>query len=425
MNRSVLALLPILVSACGGKLDTDSRPDAGRVVVVFDSHDDCAGATVPPNDLKCTGLYSDLATKTVASGVRAYAPAVPLWADNAEKSRFISLPPGTTIDDSNPNEWTFPIGTKVWKQFSKFGKRIETRLFQKIGTNDWVHATYAWNDDETAATTSMGGDIPLDGGTYHIPTYSECEQCHRGRSDYILGFEAVGLGTAGATGLTLDELASSGLISPKPANTHLQIGDDGTGAAAGPLAWLHVNCGTTCHNANENAIGYAAGMRLRLDPTLLDGRSSAAFDSLTTTLGVLAVNPSWKGRTRIVPGEAGSSLLVDLISYRGTDNPVGNQMPPIATRLVDHADVAAIVAWINKMPKRVHDAGTPPVNDASVDASVGDSAVPPIDGGHHDAGHEPPQKDASLDSSAPPTDAEVDRADADSGHHSPTKGKKP
>ncbi len=79
----------------------------------------CANGAVPPSTLACTGLYADIVTKTLAPGVRFYAPAVPLWSDAAQKGRWIQLPAGTQIDASDPNEWTFPVGTKVWKEFSK------------------------------------------------------------------------------------------------------------------------------------------------------------------------------------------------------------------------------------------------------------------------------------------------------------------
>ena len=97
-------------------------------------------------------LYANVATKELAAGIRAYAPAVPLWSDNASKGRWISLPPGTTIDRSDPTEWIFPVGTKVWKEFSRDGIRVETRLFQKVQAGFWVRATYAWNADDTDAT---------------------------------------------------------------------------------------------------------------------------------------------------------------------------------------------------------------------------------------------------------------------------------
>src|SRR5579872_4552198 len=340
--------------------------DAGE-----DASDACASATVSPPTLDCTGLYADLATKNLAPGVRPYQPAVVLWSDGAQKARFIQLPPGTQIDATDPTEWRFPVGTKVWKEFSKNGHRVETRLFQKVDDGPppiWVHATYAWNADESAAVASGGGDITLedDGGSYHIPTFSECDQCHNGRTDHVLGFEQVALGLAGAQGLTLPELVAEGLIAPAPAQTSLALGDDGTGAAAPAVAWLHINCGVTCHNANSNATAYGVGMRLRLDPAYLDGRAltPAEFDTLRTTLGVPAVSPGWVAPvhwTRIVPGDSNGSLLAQLISHRGKNNPAGGQMPPIATSIVDTADVANVVAWIDKMPGA----------DAGADADAG------------------------------------------------------
>jgi hypothetical protein len=395
-----------LVAACGGKtLSTGDAIEAGAPAV--DPYAaECAGSATPPSTLKCTGLYSDIANKVIASGVRAYAPAVPLWADYATKQRWILLPPGTKIDATDPNEWIFPVGTKVWKEFSRDGKRVETRLFEKIETGFWARTTYAWNADDTDATVSGGADLPwgTDGGIYHIPTPDECDQCHRGRTDHILGFEQVSLGLAGATGLTLPELVAEQLISPVPALTSLTVGDDGTGAAAAPLQWLHINCGTTCHNDNANSTAYGSSMRLRLDPTQLDGRSSAGFESLTTTVGILASTPSWSGQTRIEPGDPSHSLLVELITNRGTDNPVANQMPPIATLLVDLTDTQNVIGWIGKMPKPPSDAGVEydatMSDDASRDASVDAAATP---GG-----------EASVDAAADATvDATLDGGTAD------------
>ena len=36
------------------------------------------------------------------------------------------------------DEWHFPVGTKVWKEFSRDGKRLETRLFWKTEPNGWL-----------------------------------------------------------------------------------------------------------------------------------------------------------------------------------------------------------------------------------------------------------------------------------------------
>jgi hypothetical protein len=382
----VLASLALLVSLqLGGCGDDDPAPavdggaDAGgdgagsadAAVMVLPPG--CSNPLGAPTTLLCTGLYSDIVSKQLAPGVEPFAPAVPLWSDGADKQRWISLPPGTAIDASNPNEWVFPTGTRVWKEFSVGGKRIETRLWYKVRSNYWVHAVYAWNADETAALASPGGDVPLGAGTYHIPTKDECEKCHRGRTEHILGFEQVGLGLPGAAGLTLEGLVASGRIVPAPAVTTLAIGDDGTGAAAPVLAWLHANCGTTCHNENSNALAYPSGMRLRLDPGLLDGRPVVAFDPLRTTVGVKVNAVNWNGQTRVVPGDPEGSLLYQLVSNRGA----GNQMPPIATRVVDEVHTALIKDWIARM------AGPPA--DASVDAAEPSDAAPP----DQDAGADP------------------------------------
>ena len=99
---------------------------------------ECANAAMPPQTLVCTGLFADIAAKLITPGVAAYAPAVPLWSDGAEKKRWISLPAGAVIDTSDPNEWKFPIGTKAWKEFSRDGHRVETRLWQKVRDGFWV-----------------------------------------------------------------------------------------------------------------------------------------------------------------------------------------------------------------------------------------------------------------------------------------------
>ncbi|HVZ73647.1 MAG TPA: hypothetical protein VHJ20_14810 [Polyangia bacterium] len=418
---------------------TDGLADASDASDASDAHVDGSDASdaaaftlpatcaadknVPPNTLVCTGLYADIATKAIAPGVVGYAPAVPLWADGASKQRWIYLPPGMKIDNTDPNEWIFPVGTKVWKEFSRDGQRVETRLWQKVTATYWVAATYAWSDDESEADRSAGGDIPWgDGGTYHIPTSDECQQCHRGRTDRILGFEQTLLGLAGATGVTLGTLGAEGRLTVAPPASPLVIGDDGTGLAAPALAWLHVNCGTTCHNQNSSSAAWATGLFMRLDPTQLDGRSSKSFDTLTTTVGVAAVSPAWRGKTRIVPHDPSHSLLYQLISHRGT----GNQMPPIATSVVDEADVPLVEAWIDELAPLPVDGGTDGSTDEADDRDETDGghgstkdashdvgaaeAGGPLDGGG-DAG--PDAIDAPVDTpvDAPQPDATVDTAD--------------
>src|SRR5580704_7565093 len=117
MKRIALTLLGF-TAACGANSAEPTSTDTGDASAIDADVSpyaaECASDTsIPPMSLECTGLYSNIATKVVAPGVQSYAPAVPLWADYASKERWISLPPGTKIDASDPTEWLFPIGTKV------------------------------------------------------------------------------------------------------------------------------------------------------------------------------------------------------------------------------------------------------------------------------------------------------------------------
>src|SRR4051812_46983589 len=94
-------------------------------------------AGTAPLELRCTGLYSDWTSRAVASEAMAYKPGIELWSDGAEKQRWFSLPKGTKIDTSDPDEWQFPVGTKTWKEFKHGGKRIETRFYWKVSASQW------------------------------------------------------------------------------------------------------------------------------------------------------------------------------------------------------------------------------------------------------------------------------------------------
>ena len=88
-----------------------------------------------PEHLSETGLYADIATGELAPGVAPFTPRFSLWSDGSEKQRWLLLPDGAQIDTSNMDEWTFPEGTKVWKQFSSAGVRLETRLHREAWTD--------------------------------------------------------------------------------------------------------------------------------------------------------------------------------------------------------------------------------------------------------------------------------------------------
>ena len=144
-------------------------PDASAEAAAPDA--DPVDAYVPPTGcaadvgsdglfqhLRCAGLYADFDAKRVDPALRAYKPALELWADGATKQRFISIPAGTKIDTSSFDEWIFPNGTRVWKEFRLDGKRVETRLYEKGTDARWRHAAYKWNADESDAERSQNGE---------------------------------------------------------------------------------------------------------------------------------------------------------------------------------------------------------------------------------------------------------------------------
>jgi hypothetical protein len=301
-----------------------------------------------PDDLRCSGLYGDLARKQIASSVRAFKPASELWSDGATKQRWIYLPPGTKIDNSDPDSWMFPIGTKFYKEFVWNGRRVETRIFWKEGDKHWLKATYHWSADESSATRFDGGQVDVAGKPYYIPSAKDCERCHKGREEKTLGFEHASLGLPGAQGLTLQELVKAGLLTDAPSATTLSLGDDGTGQAAPALRWLHVNCGVSCHNAHSAADAYSSDLRLRLPASGLDGRSPVALDAMRTTIGVASTTPEWRNRTRIVKGSTRTSLLYQLANVRNIADP-DNQMPPVASRVIDAEGIMLLERWIGAM----------------------------------------------------------------------------
>lgn len=381
--------LPLAASACVGiAVSTSVGCSESDKTDASASSDVIAGCEVAadegaPKEIRCTGLYTDVAAKTLSPRARAYTPAVSFWSDGADKQRFIALPDGAKIDTQAMDDWKFPVGTKLWKEFQVGGRRMETRYFQKVREDRWLQATYVWTPDQANAVKTDGADVDLGGGaSYHVPKSSECNDCHRGRQDKILGFEAVSLGQPAATGLNLAALVAEGRLTAPPAKTSVTIAQDATGKSADAVSWLHVNCGSSCHTGTPQGTGYGTGLVLRLGWDEIANKPPAEWAITKATIGVSIRSPKWAGETRIVAGDPTSSVLYRLLSQRG-----GQQMPPIATKVVDDRGRAAVEAWIAAMPKA---AVEPPAEEPPPEEP------PPtdLDGGTNDADAGAPSPDA-------------------------------
>ena len=380
-TMGALFTLPLTAAIWSGCSSDDvgatDAPDAAPETAAPDTYvppRDAAAETGPKRDcaadvqadglqqhLDCTGLYTDFASKTVAAENKAYTPGVTFWSDGAEKARFFYLPPGTKIDISNFDEWKFPNGTKVWKEFKLDGKRIETRLYLKA-QDSWRHTTYRWNDAETEAVRKDSGEkVPIAGKTvaYEVPNTGQCDACHAGRTEPLLGIEAVSLGLATAQGVTLATLAADGRFSVPPPATTLTIPDDGTTKAAPALGWLHANCGF-CHNNSPNAGAMFTGQFFMLRPSQMLPEAGVVtvqdLDTWKTAVNKVSSRQDVDAGTnyyRIRGGDPAHSLASILSGRRvtGTDEPnTAIQMPPLVTRQVDTAGHALLDAWITVLP---------------------------------------------------------------------------
>jgi hypothetical protein len=375
--RSAFFVIPLAAAgwsaACSTADPAEATPDAGPdTAIVTDT------APPPPVDagdagkrdckadeladglwvhLDCAGLYSDFATKTISADAKPYTPGVEFWSDGAVKSRFLYLPPGAKIDISDFDDWKFPAGTRVWKEFKVGGKRIETRLYIKSAT-DWRHTTYRWNDAETDAVRKDSGEkVATAGGgaPYEIPNTGHCDACHTGKTDQLLGVEAVSLGLATAKGITLATLAAEGRFDRTPPTTTITIPNDQGGTAAPALGWLHANCGA-CHSQNGIS-GTDLVWRLRVAQIMPDGGTTTVdqLDSWTTAVNKAATRPDVDAGAllRITGGSPAQSLSSVLSGRRaavGSDPDPTVQMPPLVTRKVDVAGQKLLDDWITQIP---------------------------------------------------------------------------
>jgi hypothetical protein len=324
-------LTALLLFACSGQ-------DAGRAATASDRP---LAAWSPPRLLSETGLYADAAEQRVRPDVLEFTPAYELWSDGAEKRRWLFLPPGQSIDASDPEHFRFPVGTRVWKEFRRDGKRLETRLIARIGpgSHDYWMGAFVWDAAERDALYREDGASDVLGTEHDVPSASRCAACHGGEPGRILGFSAAQLEAAPATP-SLETLSAAGRLAPalSPVGAGVTFPSSTTRAA---LGYLHANCGH-CHS--ETGLAYRdVDLVLRMRATEQDPERS---DIYRTTLAVPLQRPeAGASAWRVVPGDPDQSGLV--LRMRSRDTAV--QMPPLATEHADGRGVSLISAWIREL----------------------------------------------------------------------------
>jgi hypothetical protein len=340
------ALLPFVVSvvAVGGRDDV-VRASEGQTLTA-------------PARLSETGLYADAATLSVDPANRLYSPQYPLWTDGASKRRWVHLPAGATIDASETDAWVFPVGTRFWKEFSFGGRKVETRLIWKAGPDDWVFATYLWNESQTDADLApergARNYADIGGGRRHtVPGVLDCRACHVGRRTEILGFTALQLSTDRDPGaphaepLAPDMLTLKTLVEERRLTAAREdlVRNPPRIAADSPrtrsvLGYLSANCGA-CHNPETSLASLGLLLKQPAAPA-----AGAPAPALATTIGqegrfeIPGSDPV--ERRRIVPGAPETSTLL----YRMRSRRPSTQMPPLGTVVADEEAIDLVTRWI-------------------------------------------------------------------------------
>jgi hypothetical protein len=324
-------------SVVGDAGDEDSAPrrppvddDAGEL-----------GPTTGPLLLSETGLYSNFASRTVAGDLIAFTPRYEFWADGAKKARFLYLPPGTKIDTSRIDDFTFPVGTKAFKEFRYDGKLVETRLLMKVregnGNKSWWQVAYVWKDDGSDAVATPLGATAVLGTAHTVPSQVDCANCHGGVSDVLLGVSAIQLSDP-VTNPLMALNAAGKLSTPPPA----MIDVPGTGVVKDALGYLHGNCGH-CHNDESIRLNTQTRMRLRL---LVSQKTPEETGAFTTTVGTVMKHALENGVTDVVvkgkPDQSGLWLRMGRRDNFG--------MPPAGTQTVDTVGLETVRQWIVGWP---------------------------------------------------------------------------
>jgi uncharacterized repeat protein (TIGR03806 family) len=277
------------------------------------------------------------------SGLVPYDINAPFWSDGAAKDRHIGLPNSSTISIDANDDWIFPAGAVLVKNFRLNGRLIETRHLMRHPDGVWAGYTYEWNVAETEATRVRGGKTEvIDGQNWVFPDEAECLRCHTNVATVALGPETAQLNrdfTYPSTGRTHNQLETLDAISmfssplpgdpatlpnmPDPADVAADLGQRAR-------SYLHTNC-SQCHQPGGPT---PVNIDLRYTTALPD---TNACDVVPDAGGVGIMMPRI-----IAPGDATRSVLVERVNRRDIFG-----MPTLGSTIPDAAGVTLLTDWVN------------------------------------------------------------------------------
>jgi uncharacterized repeat protein (TIGR03806 family) len=356
-SRSLFALMILLgtLCACGKDRLEDGIAgyDAIGTKVNFDLDE------VPYNTLSEYGFFEGkLGTMRPVPELLPFEPITPLFTDEAEKTRYVWMPPGRKARFNGAhNVLDFPDGSVLLKSFhynnaqAGGGRRIiETRmLFKRAG--QWEIANYVWNSAQTEAYLDLGGStIPVswtdeDGDArtiqYRIPSLVECQSCHRRYgANTPIGPEPQNLngplwyGTGMSNQLT--QWVAHGILQPgypKDFLTLVRWDDASQDLERRVRSYLDINC-AHCHDEGRGC-SYRA-IRLAYERT---------EDPVNLGVCVVPEEPIEPFSHLVARGNLGRSAMY----HRLTTNDEAVRMPLIGRSIVDEEGAALLAEWIQSL----------------------------------------------------------------------------
>jgi len=356
--RSALGSCAIALVAVGCGADSEPASEPPKPVTP-------APAGAPYEQLSEWHLFTDAPAQQPTDGVIPYEVSASLFADYANKHRFLWLPPGTTVGYDEEAKWRFPVGTILVKTFAyaldardpALGERlIETRLLIHETEQTWTAHTYVWDDAQAAAVRTVAGktvDVTWidQAGTerhnqYGVPNTNLCQDCHGkqtqmdtlgGRTRQMNRDHDYGSGPVNQ----VDHLFDLGLLdaAPKPAAERTTLADP---FGSAPLvdrtrAYLDANCGH-CHSEGgfASSSGFWVGYEWT-DPVAGNPAHWGVCKAPTSATGATC------GLSRdVVPGDPDNSILI----CRVASEDLQVRMPPDESKIADAEGVALMHDWI-------------------------------------------------------------------------------
>jgi uncharacterized repeat protein (TIGR03806 family) len=309
-------------------------------------------------------FIGDIANQQPSENVLPYEVSAKLFSDYAIKSRFVVLPKGEQIYQTN-GEFAYPIGSTLIKSFyypadirepEKNIRLMETRLL--INTNEgWIGYPYVWNKTQTEAFLEIAGErldvsfINSQGNeesfNYSVPNFNQCKGCHVNQNKMKpIGTKARLLNHEynypDGSMNQLKKWSMLGMINNLPAISTISHTPDYNDPKDGTLeerarAWIDMNC-AHCHRLG--APGETSGLFLNIE------------EKNKTRLGVYKP-PVAAGRATgnlkytISPGSPERSIMIQ----RMLSKDPGIMMPELGRKLVHKEGVELVSQWIKEMKK--------------------------------------------------------------------------